>query len=195
MPCRACLSPSRSCVVFVVHATTHERRRTGRQEDVLEALTAVAVGLVMLGGLVGTLVPVVPGLAVIWLAGVVHGLLSGWDGAAWALLVALTLLAVAGQAASILLPARGATAQGATREGLVGGVLGALLGSILLPVLGLPIGAVLGVLVAERLRTGDMATAWRVTKGVLVGVGVGAALEFSAGVLMVVSWVVWLVVG
>lgn len=160
----------------------------------MDALTAVLVGLVMLGGLIGTLVPIMPGLAVIWLAGVVHALLSGWDGAAWWLLAVLTLLAASGQAASILLPARGATARGATREGLVGGVVGALLGSVLLPVLGLPIGAVLGVLVAERLRTGDMATAWRVTKGVLVGIGIGAVLEFSAGVLMMASWVVWLIV-
>jgi uncharacterized protein len=159
----------------------------------MEALGAVLVGLVMLAGLAGTIVPVFPGLLVMWLAGVVHAGATGMDGPSWAVVVVLTVLASVGSAASLVLPTRGAAAGG--RAALAGGVVGALVGAVVLPVLGLPIGGLTGILLTERVRTGDMATAWKVTKGVLRGVGIGAIVELSAGTLMLSSWLAWVVLG
>lgn len=159
----------------------------------METLGAILVGLVMLVGLAGAVVPVVPGLLVIWLAGIAHAAAHGFDGSTWAFVIAISILGVAGQAASVVLPHRGAAASGASGIGLVGGVAGAVLGMVLLPVLGLPIGAVAGIYLAERARTGDSSAAWRATKGALRGVGIGAIVEVAAGALMTASWLAWLV--
>jgi hypothetical protein len=52
-----------------------------------------------------------------------------------------------------------------------------------------------GVLAAEYARTRDRTIAWRSTKGVILGIGIGAALEFVAGVTMILVWVAWVLTG
>jgi len=47
------------------------------------------------------------------------------------------------------------------------------------------------VLLAEYGRTSDWPTARRSTKAVVIGFGLGALAELSAGMLMVACWVVW----
>lgn len=143
--------------------------------------------LVMLVGLVGVVVPVLPGLLLIWGAGV------GWawaDGGGWRWAVAalLTLLLVAGTVAKYALPARSASGAGAPRSTLVLGALGAVVGFFAIPVLGLVVGGVGAVYVAEWQRLRDPATAWRSTRAVLLGVGVGVLVELVAGVVMVAVW-------
>ncbi len=71
------------------------------------------------------------------------------------------------------------------------GALGGLVGFFVIPVVGLPIGAVLAVLAAEQRRLGDLHRAWVTTRGVIVGFGVGLLVELSAGLVMVATWVGW----
>lgn len=158
----------------------------------MATLGAILVGLVMLAGLAGTVVPLLPGLLIIWGAGMIHAAAHGFDAPTWVLAVVLSVLAAGGQVASLVLPHRGAAASGASGRGLVGGVAGAVIGMVVLPVLGLPIGAVAGIYLAERARTGDPSAAWRATKGALRGVGIGAIVEATAGVLMIAAWLSWL---
>lgn len=157
----------------------------------MEALGILALALVMAIGLVATVIPVVPGLLILWLAGLAYAFGSGFDQLAWTMLAILTVLALAGSAASLILPQRGAAARGASAIGYAGAIAGAVLGAIVLPVLGLPIGGVLGLFVAERARTGDQQAAWSMTKGVLRGIGIGAVFELAAGVSMVLAWITW----
>ena len=75
---------------------------------------------------------------------------------------------------------------------------GALLGVVgffVVPVIGFPIGGVLGIYVGEQLRTGDRRLAWHRTRATLVGFGFAALVQLGAGIVMVLSWVVWLLVG
>lgn len=144
------------------------------------------VGLAMLVGLAGTVLPLLPGLPVIWVAGLVWVLAS--DGAArWVVLVVLTALLAVGTAAHYVLPAR-ALGGRAPRSTLVLGAVGALVGMVVLPVVGFVLGGVAGVFAAELRRTGDAADAWESTRRVLVAFGIGMAVEVGAGVLMVLTW-------
>ena len=63
----------------------------------------------------------------------------------------------------------------------------------MIPVVGLFIGFVLGVYLAERLRVGG-AAAWPSTKEALRAVGVSVLIELAAGVLAALTWVVGVVV-
>lgn len=155
----------------------------------------VLTGLVMAVGLVGTIVPVMPGLAVVWAAGLVYGLVAGFGTTGTIAFAAMTALALLGTVATVVLPHRGGAARGAPTSSLLGGVAGAVVGVVVIPVLGLPIGAVVGVWLAETARLGDAGQAWRITMGVVIGFGLGALVEFCAGVVMIGCWIVWVLLG
>src|SRR5687768_15535861 len=97
-------------------------------------------------GLVGTVLPFFPGLPLIWGAALVYGFNAGWDTSGIIGMSVITALMVAGITAKFALPARGAAETGAPRSTLlVGAVFGAI-GFFLVPIIGLPLGAVAGIL-------------------------------------------------
>lgn len=158
-------------------------------------LLVAGVAVAMAVGLLGTIVPMMPGLAIVWVAGLVYGLVEGFGTLGIGAMAAMTVLLLLGQAASYALPHRAGVLAGAGRGSLRLGIAGAIVGFFVIPVLGLPIGALLGVLVGEQQRLGDWSKAWVATRRVAIGFGLGALAEFVAGVLMVVAWVIWVVLG
>ena len=150
--------------------------------------------LVMAAGLVGIVVPVLPGLLLIWGAGIFWAWADG-GGARWAVAALLTLLLVGGSVAKYTLPARSASGAGAPRRTIVLGALGAVAGFFVIPVAGLLVGGVAAVFLAEWQRLGEPAPAWRSTRAVLVGVGIGLLVELATGVLMIWLWVIAAVLG
>ena len=157
-------------------------------------LGVALVALVMVGGLLGTLVPLVPGLPLIWAAGLVYGLMAGFSIAGWIALALMTALLVAGMIAKFVLPGRRPTAEGAPKSTLVAAALLGVAGFFIVPIVGLPLGAVLGVLLAERRRTGEWKRARRSTREVAVGFGMGTLVELAAGAAMIASWAAWVLV-
>jgi uncharacterized protein len=157
-----------------------------------ETLTIFLVALVMAVGLIGTVLPFVPGLPLIWGAALVYGLIEGFEATGWAAMAVITLLAIGGMAAKIVLPQRRASATGAPRSTLIVGGIAGIIGFFVVPIVGLPLGAVAGVYIAEYWRTADPGTAWRSTKQVIVGFGIGTLLEMGAGIVMILAWVVWI---
>lgn len=153
----------------------------------------VVVGLVMLIGLVGTVVPVWPGLVVVWAAGLGYGLVAGFGTVGTVGFALMTVLVAAGTLAKIALPAHAGARRGAPLPTLLWGVVGAVVGAAVLPALGLPVGAVAGVYLAERRRLPDPTEAWRNTWGILKALGVGVLVEFGLGTLMIATWLVWAV--
>lgn len=151
----------------------------------------VLIALVMVVGLVGTALPFVPGLPIVWLAALVYGLAEGFGTTGTIAFGLITVLAVVGIVGGIVLPHRHAAAKGAARSSVVAGALGAIVGFFVIPVIGLVIGGVVGIYAMEYRRTGDGAAAWSTTKTLLVGFGLGKLLELSAGILMVLAWIAW----
>ena len=145
-----------------------------------------AVGLLL--GLVGTVVPVVPGLVLVFAATAGTLLLQGATGAVWAVVGVLAVMALGGTVLSTVLPARRAAADGAPRQTLVVAAVGAVVGFFVIPVLGLPIGGVLGLLMAEQRRLGDGGPAWSSARRVLGAYGIGVALELVVGCVMGAVW-------
>jgi uncharacterized protein len=158
-------------------------------------LLVAGLAALMVFGLVGTIVPGIPGLLVIFGAAIVYGAVEGFGGIGTTVTVLLAGLLLAGSAASYVLPHRAGVLAGVGRSSLRLGLVGAIAGLFLIPLLGLPIGAVLGVLVGEHHRLGDWGEAWGTTRKVVIGFGLGALAEFSAGVLMIIAWIVWVVAG
>lgn len=156
----------------------------------------VLVALAMVVGLIGTVVPVMPGLLLIWAAGLVYGFLGGFGGGIGiAAMAVMTILLGLGLVASYVLPKRGGERGGAAKSSLRLGIVGAIVGFFVIPVLGLPIGGATGVLVGEYQRLGAWPQAWTTTKGVLKGFGLAVLAEFTAGLAMVATWAAWVAFG
>ena len=150
------------------------------------------VGIAMVVGLVGTVVPVMPGLLLMWGAALVYGIVVGFGTVGAVAITIISLLLVAGMVAGYLLPHRAGVRGGAAKSSLRLGILGAAIGFFVIPVVGLPIGGVLGVLIGEYHRLREWSAAWATTKRVLAGFGWAALAEFTAGVAIFATWLGWL---
>jgi uncharacterized protein len=151
------------------------------------AVTAFVMAL----GLLGTFLPLLPGLPLIWLGAFLFGVSEGFHPVGWTAMIMISLLMGAGIAAKILLPKRGASAAGTPRSSLVVGGVAAVMGFFLIPIVGFPLGGAAGIWLAEYRRTKDGVSAWRSTRGAILGFGLAALGELTAGIGMVLTWLVW----
>ncbi len=161
----------------------------------MEAFGVTLVAVAMLVGLLGVVLPFFPGLPVVWTAALAYGIFAGFGAVGWIAFGAITFLLVAGMAAAFVLPKRHVSAAGAPRSTVLAGLALGVIGFFVVPVVGLPLGAALGVLLAERARLGEWGRAWISTKALIIGVGVGVLVQLGAGIGMVGCWVVWVVAG
>lgn len=148
----------------------------------------VLVLVAMLAGLIGTVLPVLPGLPLIWAAGLLGWFMLGFSGIAWFSMLLLTVLLVAGMVATVVLPSRIGGQAGVPRHTLLLAAVGGVVGFFVIPIVGLPVGALIALSLAERSRLGDWPAARRTTLAVLRGFGIGALIEFGAGLLMAAVW-------
>ncbi|KWX01272.1 DUF456 domain-containing protein [Carbonactinospora thermoautotrophica] len=147
----------------------------------------VLVGLTLLVGLAGVVLPVLPGLLLCWAAVLVWALVER-TAVAWAVLGVATLLIGLSQVAKYLVPGRRMRAAGVPWSSLaLGGALG-VVGFFLVPVAGLVLGFVLGVYAAEWLRLRTREGAWRSTVHALKAVGLSILIELAAGLLVTATW-------
>lgn len=155
----------------------------------MPAAGELLVALLMVVGLVGVVVPALPGLLLVWAAGVAWVWLDGGGPVRLTEGLLLTALLVAGTVAKYLLPARSAAGAGAPRTTLVLGAAGAVLGFFVIPVVGFAVGGVGVVLLVELARLHDVPAAWRSTWAVLRAIGLGVLIEMGTAVLMIGTWV------
>lgn len=153
---------------------------------------SLLVGLVMVVGLVGVLVPVLPGTALVLAAGVAWALLVVEQGTTRFVVVGvMAALFVLGIALKYALPGKRLSGQ-LPRSTLLLAAVGAAVGFLVLPPLGLLIGGVVGTYVAESRRLGPGGDAGRSTVQVLKAIGLGILAELAAAVLMIATWLVGL---
>ena len=156
-----------------------------------ETLTLVA-GIMILAGLLGVVVPVLPALPLVW-GGVLVWALGRGDAAGWTTLGVATVVAAAGMVVKYLLPGRRMRASGVPFASLLAGGVVGVVGFFVVPVIGALLGFVLGVYAAERLRLGGGGAAWPSTRSALAAVGWSMAIELLAGLLVAGVWVAALV--
>jgi uncharacterized protein len=149
--------------------------------------TEVLVALAILVGLVGILVPILPGGMLILGAVLVWAIDVGGS-TAWTVFAVAALLLIAGTVVKYAVPGRRLKSSGIPSTTTWFGVGLGIVGFFVIPVVGLFIGFVLGVYVAERLRVGG-AAAWPSTKEALRAVGVSVLIELAAGLLAALVWV------
>ena len=160
-----------------------------------ETLLVVLVAVIMVIGVAGTVLPILPGLWLIWAAAIGFGVFSGFGVVGWIAMTIITALAVAGTAATVYLPQRSASSVGVPWWGQVIALVCAVAGFFLIPVVGAPVGFVIGILVVTLLRERHFQGALTATSATLKAMLLASGLQFAAGLAMVGLWVVWAWVG
>jgi len=147
--------------------------------------------VIMMVGLFGLIVPVFPGIAVIWLAALGYGVTAGFTTLGWVLFAVITVLFITGAVIDNVLMSAKAHKEGAAWSSLVLGVLAGILGTIFFPPFGGLIAAPLVLLVLEYIRQRNFKKALLTLRGLAIGWGSAFVVRFLIGAAMIGIWLVW----
>jgi uncharacterized protein YqgC (DUF456 family) len=150
-------------------------------------LGLIVVGLAIATGIVGVVVPVLPGALLAWVAIAVWALVVG-GATAWAVLGVATLAIGGAQVVKVLVPGRRLRDAGVPRQSMVAGLVLAVVGFFVIPFVGFFIGCPLGVYLEERRRLGRHPAAWYSTREALRAMGLSILIELTAAVLSAATW-------
>ncbi len=90
------------------------------------ATLLIIIGLTMLVGEIGLMIVVVPGLVIIWAAGLVYGLVAGFSTSGWIIFGVMTVLMVGGSVADNFIMGANARQKGASWWSIAAALAGAL---------------------------------------------------------------------
>ena len=160
-------------------------------QAVLETLTLLA----LIVGLLGLVVPVFPGLVVMWLGTLVYaiiqnaaGNMTGWK---WALFGVITLLMITGSIADNLIIARKMRDKYVPWSSILWAFAAGIVASLFFtPIIGL-VAAPVGLFLAESSRLKDRDAAVESTKAYMVGWGWAFGARFLIGLVMIGFWMLW----
>ena len=142
-------------------------------------------------GLLGLIVPIFPGITVIWLTHLGYGLVTHFSTLGWVLFGVNTVLMVVGVTIDNILMNAKAHKEGAAWSTLALAMLAGILGTVVFPPIGGILAAPLIVLLLEYLRQRDIHKALRTLRGLLIGWGASFVVRFFIGLVMIAIWLVW----
>ncbi len=155
----------------------------------MEVFAKILAIFVMLVGITGSFVPIVPGIPLVFLAILGYGWYEGFNVISVhyiAIMGALTLLSVL---VDYIAGVWGAKRAGSSRLGMLGAGLGIVVGLFFGPV-GILVGPWLGAFVGEYLVLRDVSQAVNVATGTVIGIFAGMAFKVLLGIGMLISFVV-----
>jgi uncharacterized protein YqgC (DUF456 family) len=145
----------------------------------------------MLFGLAVLLIPILPGLVIIWAAALGYGIFSSFGVLGWIMFAILSILMIVGSFVDNVLMGTSAHKEGAPWWVILLALVGAIAGNFLLPIVGGVLAALLTLFLVELARLRDSKKAFTSMKGMLVGCGWAVAIRFIIGLVMVGLWMIW----
>jgi uncharacterized protein YqgC (DUF456 family) len=137
-------------------------------------------GVSLFAGIVGSILPILPGPPLAYLSLILVSLGRGWEAYSTTLLVILGAVTVAVTIADYVLPAAVSRRRGASKAATVGSLLGMIAGILLFPPFGMLIGsfagAVLGELAFGKDKRKSLKAGWGVLLGTLLSMSVKLGL-------------------
>jgi uncharacterized protein YqgC (DUF456 family) len=160
-----------------------------------ETFLEVLIFLVLITGLIGLIVPVFPGLTVMWLGTLAYAVIQAiagnmtWVG--WLLFVLITLLMIGGNIVDNIIIAKHMLDKDVPWSSiLLSFAAGIIFSLIFTPLIGM-IASPVGLFLAEWRRIKDKQTAFDNTKAWLTGWGWSFLARFGIGILMILLWGLW----
>jgi uncharacterized protein YqgC (DUF456 family) len=158
-----------------------------RQSGPVNSVATFLVGVAIFVGILGIVVPVLPG-ALLSLAAILVWALEVQSATGWTVLAAAVVLIGASQVVKYVVPERRLRESGVPRRSMFVGVLLGIVGFFVIPVVGMFVGFPLGVYLSERQRLGAHANAWTSTKHALRATGLSILIELIGTSLAAAVW-------
>jgi uncharacterized protein YqgC (DUF456 family) len=157
------------------------------QGDLIMPLELVIfiTAILMLLGLAGSLLPVLPGSPLILAGALLYAWQTDFTTIALPELIVLGLLAIAGQGLDYAASALGAKKYGASRWGMAGAFIGGTLGLIAASLPGLILGSFAGAVALEFFKGGELRACLRIGYGTLAGFLCGAIGKVIIALVMI----------
>ena len=141
-------------------------------------------------GLIGAVVPLLPGTTIILAAAIIHRLMLGPEkSVGWRTIAILAVLTLVTYALDFLSGYFGAKYFGATKWGMFGAIIGALVG-IFFGFIGLFVGPVIGAIAGEFIAGKQLVDAGRAGWGSLLGNFAGMLGKLAIALVMIVLFLV-----
>jgi uncharacterized protein YqgC (DUF456 family) len=141
--------------------------------------------VLMFIGLLGVILPLVPGIVLVYLAALLYAVIEGFAKIGPITLAVLTVLAVVGVTADLWVSSLGAKVGGASVWALLGGLALGLVGLIFFSLPGAILGSVLGVIMVELGRVGDWRKVLKSGGGWLIGWLLSTVVQLSIALIMI----------
>ncbi len=135
--------------------------------------------------LLGVLLPLVPGVALIWLVALVYAIAEGFKNIDPITMIVLSVIALPGITADIWVSSLGAKAGGASLWSIVASLVGGVVGFLVSTLPGAIIGALVGLMAVELFRAKDWRQALKASGGWIAGWLLSAVVQIITGVIMI----------
>jgi len=150
----------------------------------LETFWLVLSILLVIVGVWGTIIPMLPGIALIFSGYAIWGIASGWKDYSTTTLLVMGLITLFSYALDYYAGAIGAKKFGASRGGVWGSIIGAIIGFLFFNLPGLILGPFIGAIAGELLVGRSHSEAFRAGWGAFMGFLAGSLMRVTIGVVM-----------
>jgi uncharacterized protein YqgC (DUF456 family) len=138
---------------------------------------AIICAILLLVGLVGVVMPYLPGIPIAWLGLFIYAIGTDWERISVTTIVVFAALTVLALLMDYIAPLLGAKKYKASKWGMIGASVGLFLGIIIFQMWGIIVGPLLGALIGELLSGKPAGEAFKVSLGTLVGFLFGSLMK------------------
>ena len=156
----------------------------------MQLAAIIITSLFFLLGIIGTVLPVMPGPAIIWVGMLIYGLMTGFEDLGITFFILQGIAAVMVFAVDYLASAVGTRWYGGSKYAVIGAITGLFLGILTLGFFGIIIGPFLGAFLGEKIKGMPADKAWRSSIGTLVGLMGGLFVKFFIEAAMI-GWFIY----
>lgn len=144
----------------------------------------ILAGLLIMIGLAGTIVPVLPGLPLMFAGMLLAAWVDDFQQIGIPMVIVLGVLALLALVIDFLSTSMGAQRVGASRKAVIGAFVGTVAGLFVLPPLGLLLGPFVGAMGGELLHGREVGQAARVGFATWLGIAFGVVLKLTLAFAM-----------
>lgn len=152
------------------------------------------VAFLCIAGLLGTFIPLLPGVGIIFLGILLYAIVTDFVTISPFILSIFALTTVLASLSSYGAGIIGARVGGGGRLTVLGAIIGAVVGVLVTP-LGLLLGSFVGALAGALIESPDQTRALRVSLFTVIGVVGSSILQFMIGLSMIAAFIMLVLVG
>ncbi len=149
--------------------------------------------LIMLAGLAGTVIPLLPGIPLIFAGYLLFGLLTHWQYYSLNSMVVLGMITALSVLLDYWVGAAGAKKYGASSAGVWGALIGTVVGIFTMGFFGIIFGPLIGAVAGELLAGKPQRQALNAGMGAFLGFLAGSLFKLVLGLVMIALFFWWVV--